>query len=293
MSVSQINALITLIEDPDEVIFEQVKHELESCGERALPFLEQYWEYDHFGELFRNRIDTLIQTIRFRTLCQQFKDWKESENPGLLDGMLLVNRFQYPNFDETELRYTISKFRQEIWLELNDDLTALEVVRIFNHMLFEVYGFQGNKQNHTAAQNSFISDVLNTKKGNPISLAVLYQLLANSLDIPIYGVNLPSHFVLCYLDNLAVPSGSLENRDYGVLFYINPFSEGTVINADEIDEFLGHLDIPQRPAYYGPCSNVTIINRMLNNLVYAFGQAGKDNKVQELRQLQEILNVVF
>jgi regulator of sirC expression with transglutaminase-like and TPR domain len=160
-------------------------------------------------------------------------------------------------------------------------------------MLFDVYGFQGNKQNHTAPQNTFISDVISTRKGNPLSLAVIYQVLANSLDIPIYGVNLPSHFVLCYLDSHAVPSGSVENRDYGVLFYINPFSDGTVINADEIDEFLGHLDIQQQPGYYGPCSNVTIVNRMLNNLIYAFGQSGKENKVQEVRQLQEIIKDIF
>jgi hypothetical protein len=78
-------------------------------------------------------------------------------------------------------------------------------------------------------------------------------------------------------------------KDFGVLFYINPFSEGTVIHADEIEEFLGHLDIPPSSGYYGPCSNVAIVSRMLNNLIYAYGQSGNDLKVQELKILQGLL----
>jgi len=293
MSISQINALISLIEDPDELIYQQVKMEIENGGERVLPFLEQYSEFNQYGILFQERLDELIKAIRFKTLCERFKEWKESETPDLLDGVLLVNRYQYPNADESEIRHTISRFRQEIWLELNDNLTALEIVRIFNHMLFEVYGFQGNKQNYTAPQNSFIGDVIASRKGNPLSLAVMYQLLANSLEIPIYGVNLPSHFVLCYLDSYALPGSITEDRDHAVLFYINPFSEGTIIHANEIDEFLGHMDVPRQSAYFGPCSNISIVNRMLNNLVYAFSQSGKDCKVQEVRHIQEILKEQF
>ena len=172
---------------------------------------------------------------------------------------------------------------------LNDNLTALEITRVFNHILFEEYQFGGNKQNYTAPQNSFLSDVLSSKKGNPLSLAIIYQVIANSLDIPIFGVNLPSHFVLAYLDSNAVPSGCEKKKDFGVLFYINPFSEGTLIHADEIEEFLGHLDLPPQSGYYGPCSNVTIISRMLNNLVYAYGQQGNEEKVAELKELQSIV----
>ena len=289
MSVSQLNALISLIEDPDESIFTQVKSELISCGESALPLLEQYWEIHSFGELFHQRIESLITEIQFKAICDGLKQWKESPDQDLLEGALLINKYQYPAYDLEEIRHAILKIRQDVWLELNDNLTALEITRVFNHILFGVHEFSGNKQNYTSPQNSYICDVLNSKKGNPLSLAIIYQVIANSLDIPIFGVNLPSHFVLAYLDSNAVPSGCIDQKDYGVLFYINPFSEGTVIHADEIEEFLGHLDLPPQSGYYGPCSNVTIISRMINNLIYAYNQSGKADKVEELKLLQELL----
>lgn len=48
--------------------------------------------------------------------------------------------------------------------------------------------------------NSFINTVIESRKGNPLSLSLLYSVIAESLDLPIYGVNLPNHFVLAYLD---------------------------------------------------------------------------------------------
>lgn len=289
MSVSQINSLISLIEDPDEGIFSHVRAELISCGEHALPLLEQYWEVHSFGELFHQRVEELIKHIQFQVVCDGLKAWKESPDQDLLEGVLIVNRFQYPTFDQEEIRRQMNRIRQDIWLELNDNLTALEIVRVFNHILFGVHEFTGNKQNYTAPQNSYLSDVLQSKKGNPLSLAIIYQIVANSLDIPIFGVNLPSHFVLAYLDSNAVPTGCEERKDFGVLFYINPFSEGTVIHPIEISEFLGHLDLPPKSDFYGPCTNAVIMQRMLNNLSYAYNQTGNTEKVEELKILQEIL----
>lgn len=289
MSVSQINALISLIEDPDEDIFVQVREEIISCGENALPLLRHYWEMHSYGDLFHERIEHLIKHIQFKEVKKGLEDWKKSPEQDLLEGAILINSFQYPLYDPEEIRSTIQKIRQDVWLELNDSLTALEITMVFNHILFEEYSFGGNKQNYTAPQNSFISDVLSSKKGNPLSLAIIYQVIANSLDIPIFGVNLPSHFVLAYLDSNAVPTGCEKKKDFGVLFYINPFSEGTLIHADEIAEFLGHLDLPPKSGFYGPCTNITIISRMLNNLVYAYGQQGNRDKVEELKELQSVL----
>jgi len=289
MSVSQLNALISLIEDPDESIFAQVKTELISCGESALPMLEQYWEIHRFGDLFHNRVEALITEIQFTSICEALKAWKESPDQDLLEGALLINKYQYPAFELEEIRHSILKIRQDVWLELNDNLTALEITRVFNHILFGVHEFGGNKQNYNAPQNSYIADVLNSKKGNPLSLAIIYQVIANSLDIPIFGVNLPSHFVLAYLDSNAMPTGCSEKKDYGVLFYINPFSEGTLIHTDEIGEFLGQMDMESDSTHYVPCSNLTIINRMLSNLIYAYGQSGNDEKAEQIKALQEVL----
>ncbi|MFK7757425.1 MAG: transglutaminase-like domain-containing protein [Flavobacteriales bacterium] len=289
MITNQIDALISLIEDPDEIIFTQVKSELKNYGAGVIPKLEKEWETSSFGPLFKDRIEKLIQSIQFDTISTKMKEWKSSEDKDLLEGALLINQFQYPNYDSDQIRKEISRIRQDVWLELNENLTAFEKVRILNHILFNVHGFKGNKNNYTAPANSFLSDVISSKKGSPLSLAILYQVLANSLDIPIYGVNLPNHFILCYMDEHGIASMLDETvAENGILFYINPFSEGTVIHKNEIDEFLFHLNLPEKVKFYKPCENLDIITRLINNLIFGFQEKGEEQKVSDLRELQAL-----
>ncbi len=289
MITNQIDALISLIEDPDEVIFAQVKSELKNFGVDIIPKLEKEWEVSSFGPLFRDRVEKLIQSIQFDSISSKMKEWKNSEEKDLLEGAILINQFQYPSYNADLIRKEISRIRQDVWLELNDNLTSFEKVRILNHILFNVHGFNGNKQNYTSPNNSYIADVISSKKGSPLSLAILYQVLANSLDIPIYGVNLPNHFILCYMDEHGIASMLDETvAENGILFYINPFSEGTVIHKNEIDEFLFHLNLPQKVKFYKPCENEDIINRLINNLIFGYQEKGNEQKVKELRELQNL-----
>lgn len=289
MITNQINALISLIEDPDEIIFSQVKSEIKNYGAEIIPKLEKEWETSSFGPLYRERIEKLIQSIQLESVSGKMKDWHNSEEKDLLEGALLINQFQYPSYDTDLIKKEISRIRQDVWLELNDNLTGFEKVRIMNHILFNVHGFSGNKSNYTSPNNSFIGDVLSGKKGSPLSLAILYQVLANSLDIPIYGVNLPNHFILCYMDEHGIASMLDETvAENGILFYINPFSDGTVIHKNEIDEFLFHLNLPEKVKFYKPCDNNDIINRLINNLIFGFQEKGDEIKVKGLRELQNI-----
>lgn len=288
MSSAEINALITLLEDPDQGIFDQVSGAIVSKGEAVIPQLEYYWEYNNYGQLFQHRIESLIHSIKYNSTKEKLGIWKNEQSGDLLEGAILVNQYQYPGNKEQEIRETISKIRQDIWLELNDQLTAMEVVNVFNHILYSVHGFEGNKKDFSSPQNSFIGDVLTSGKGNPLSLSILYQVLAAQLDIPIYGVNLPNHFILCYLDENHCGMDSQNAEDNGALFYINPFSGGDIIHKNEIDDFLFHLNLPQKVKYYRPCDNQQIISRMINNLIFAFTQQNQVDKVEELRQLQSI-----
>lgn len=293
---TEVNALITLIEDPDENIYRQVKSELIGYGERIIPQLEQYWELSDFGPLFHERIEELISSIQYDSVYTRLKHWKESGAEDLLEGALIINRYQYPGYDEEELRDKVSRIRQEIWLELNDNLTAMEAVNVMNHMLFKVHGFQGNRDNYHQPQNSYLADLISSKKGNPLSLGILYAHLAKSLDLPIYGVNLPSHFILCYLDDTVKLLMELKGEelqynplDAPVLFYINPFNEGSILHLEEVEQFLHKQQLPLDPKFVGPCHHTDMIARMINNLIHSYIAANRDEKVRELRALLSLL----
>jgi len=290
MYSNEVNALISLIEDPDESIYKQVSSELKNYGESIIPQLEQYWELQDFGPLFQTRLEELISTIQYEGVYNRLKSWKNSEDKDLLEGALIINKYQYPSYDETELRRAVSRIRQSIWLELNDNLTAFEQIRVFNHMFYTHHGFKGNRENYHQPQNSFLSDLVTTKTGNPLSLGLLYTYLADSLDLPVQGVNLPSHFILCYLDHYPFDEElGIIKEESEVLFYINPFNAGAILQKEEIDEFLVKQNLPQDERFYRPCANMEMIARMLNNLIHAYIAASNDEKVRELRALQSLL----
>lgn len=289
MNLKEVIALITLLDDPDEGIFSQVKERFIILGPPAIPHLETAWE-NSFDMIMQKRIERIIHDIQLEALQKALKHWKEHEQDDLFKGVCLIARYQYPDLDENVLKKQIQQIKQDVWLEIHDDLTGLEKVKIVSHILFEVHQFSGNISNYHAPQNSFINVVLETKKGNPVMLSVVYALICKELNIPVYGVNLPQHFVLAYVNDYAnLYDTNHKTLSDNILFYVNPFSKGLIFNQDDIDSFLKQLNIEPENKYYLPCSNLEIIKRVLNNLVYSFEKLGYPEKVEELKRLEENL----
>jgi len=287
MSENEIQALVNLIDDPDESIYQQVRERIIAIGVPVVPVLERAWELDQLGELYRNRIEDILHTIHVDSVHEGLKAWHAGGGEDLLEGALLVCRYRYMELDEQRFRAKLAAIRQDIWLELNDNLTAFEKVRVFNHIFFQVHGFKGNKRNYHAPQNSYINEVLDSRTGNPLSLSILYQVLAEELGLPLRGVNLPNHFVLAYLDEDSI--GSDPEGRQNILFYVNAFSQGDILGRNEIDEFLRKLDIDARESFYQPCSNIDIVRRQLNNLVHSYEKSGDPERAAELKRLRGLL----
>ena len=283
MTKKEIEALISLLDDPDESVFNEIRGKLLSMGNEVIPALEHAWE-NSFDSLIQQRIENIIHKIQFSSVLLRLKEWAKPENQNLLEGAMIIARYQYPDLDESRILKRIDQIKQDVWLELNNNLTALEKVRVINHIIFDVHGFSGNTANYHAPQNSYINNVLESKKGNPLSLCILYTIIAQDLSIPIHGVNLPEHFVLAYVDDHDLLPFTGEDSDK-VLFYINPFSRGAVFGKKEIDAFLKQLKLKPHNSHYEPCSNVDIIKRLLRNLINSYEKLGYPDKSEELLQL--------
>ncbi len=283
---SKINALIQLLDDPDDFVYHEVERELLQLGHQIVPYLEDAWG-NSLNNILQQRIENLIHQIQFENVKSELKVWKKSQGKDLLDGALIIAKYQYPDLDIKSIETFFSQLVQEVWLEINPNYTALEKAKIINRVLFEIYGFSGNKKNFHSPQNSFINHVIESRKGNPISLSLVYMIIAKELKIPIYGVNLPEHFVLAYtiLPEDFVDEFLLED----VLFYINPFNGGTIFNEADIKSFLVQLKIDPQEGFFLPCDNLTVIKRFLNNLIYCFGKAGVMDKVEEIKILLKLL----
>jgi regulator of sirC expression with transglutaminase-like and TPR domain len=284
MNKEKVNALISLLDDPNEEVFQTVEGELLKEQVDIVPELEKAWETT-FDSAYQRRLENLIHTLQFKDIKSRLRQWISNPDEDLLFGAYLISKYQYPELRYEDINDKINQLRKDVWLELNDHLTALEKVRIINHILFDVHGFSRNNTNFMAPQNSFICDVLDTRKGNPISLSVIYSVIAQRLGIPIYGVNLPKNFILAYMDEAADLSTTEKDQGSSVLFYVNPINKGAVLGRKEIEFFIQQQKMEPRTSYFLPCPNHEIVQRILNNLLYALESNGQTEKADEVQEL--------
>lgn len=285
----EINALIKLVEDPDPIVYHQVKEKLLSYGKAVLPNIEHSWTRIVENDYHQERLNDILREIQLKDLKEELLNWKASSTRDLLKGAVIISKFQFPDIDYKDIEQEIEQIKQKVWLEINEDNTAFEIVKIFNHVLFDIVGFKPNKTNFHSPQNSYINTVLKQKKGNPLSLSIIYSIIAQRLEIPIYGVNLPNQFVLGYLDENSTLKMLDASNNRNVLFYINPFSKGRIFDHNEIEGYLRSLNLPLKNNFIEPCSNTDILKRMLKNLAYSYHKVGQNSKVKDIKDLELIL----
>lgn len=286
-SKKEIEALINLLEDPDKKIFEEVSRNLLDRGLSIIPELEEAWEKSS-SQFQQEKIENLIQQIQINYTREELQAWIRNGASDLLEGAYFVAKYQYPDLEISQLENQIEIIRKDVWLELNENLTALEKVKVLNQIIFKMYGLKRNSAQFYAPQNNYLNIVLETKKGNPISLSIIYSIVAQRLGLPVFGVNLPRNFILVYMDEHKSKETYDEELNANILFYINPFNYGSVLGRKEIDHFIKQQNLTPQRSFYIPCSNTDIIHRLLLNLSFAYEQAGNENKVNNLKGLLEI-----
>jgi regulator of sirC expression with transglutaminase-like and TPR domain len=282
-SESELQAMIGLLDDSDPEVVEEVSKALMLRGPMIVPFLESAWIGD-LPLIARERIEELIHRIQWNQCRAALLDWNQGDQEDLLVALIWIARIRYPELDESELRNRLESLRIEIWMEINPFMTALEKVRVINHVLFKIHGYRGNTANYNDPQNSCLNKVLESRKGNPIVLCCIYMWLAAKMEMPVVGVNLPQHFILAYLDDdfRSVISPK-------ALFYINAFNKGMVFGEKEIERFLELIHLPANPRYFRPCTHHDIVIRVLNNLIHGYSESGKQQASRELVDLRDAL----
>jgi len=286
----KIKALINLLDDPNEEIFTTVKQTLLDEGVEAIPELEKAWDLSQ-ELVLQSRIEDIIRNIQLKIIKNNFSVWAHSEKNDLLEGVYLIAKYQYPDLRFEDVREKIEIVKKDVWLELNENLTALEKVKILNHIIFDIHKFSLNNANFYSPQNSYINIVLETKKGNPLSLSIIYALIAQSLGLPIYGVNLPKNFILAYKEEISALF-AFEEESEAVLFYINPSNKGAVFGRKEIDYFLKQQKLSPEKSFYVPCSNAEIIIRLINNLIASYEKLSYNDKVSDLEEILTVLKSI-
>jgi len=272
MQESEIKALISLLDDDDKQVVSHVEEKILSLGKEVIPYLEKEWETS-FNPGLQARIEEIIHVLQYDLLKSRLKEWHVGAEKDLLTGMWLVATYQYPDLELEKLRQELEQIYYDTWLEFRPDLYPIDQIKVVNSVLFNKLKFGANTKNFHSPGNSMINVVLETRKGNPITLCVIYMLVAQKLKLPVQGVNLPNLFILTYKD------------DQNNQFWINAFNRGLIFSRQDIENYIHELHLVPQNSFFEACTSLDIVRRALRNLIMSFEKIGEHAKAEEVKVL--------
>jgi regulator of sirC expression with transglutaminase-like and TPR domain len=290
---------VQLLDDTDDEVIEIVESKLLNEGAVFVPELEEIWLENTYPHL-NDRIEEIIKRYQKISLLQDIDFWlaKKSE-ASALEAWVLASRVQYPGLKIGMVRAHLNQLKIDAWVKMGGVKNPLDQIQILNQVFFQTYGFKGNNDNYHNPDNSIITRVLETKFGNPISLSLLYMSVAHDLGLPLFGINLPQHFVLAYCrmntplnDNGTYDKSAirLDNVDK-VNFYVNAFSKGQIFTKESVDAFLKVIKVAPQPTFYRPCIPLEICHRILRNLHHAYAEQQDAEKQRDILDIMKHLGM--
>lgn len=178
----------------------------------------------------------------------------EDERINLAEAALLIARTEYPDLDVAAQLRRLDALAEEALAD--PSFPPLANIQALNELLFEKVGLAGNEEEYDDPRNSFLNEVLDRKKGLPITLSVIYMEVARRRGLPVVGVGFPGHFLVKYL----TASGE---------FLLDPFRRGAFVSGEEAAERLKLQFGPEaelQPAHLAAATTRQILTRLLNNL---------------------------
>lgn len=288
VSEKEFKALITLLDDNDNEVYSHVSDKLFSLGVEGIPLLESAWETSE-NQVIQTRLEDLINKIQFSNVKDRLIKWIDRGGEDLLEGALLVSKFQYPDLDEFKVTQKVESISKNVWIELNPALSPLEEAHVINHVFFQLHGFFGHQTAQLDADLGYLNNLLDSKKGNSLSLSILYLILAQKNDLPIYGVNLPYHFIMAYSrKHLSDEELAANDQEKSVMFYINPLNKGIAFSRSEITHYLEQMKVKTHSKFFSPCNNLEIIKTLIYNQLSCYDQNGNIDKAHQLKELFDL-----
>ncbi len=195
----------------------------------------------------------------------------------LARGALLIAKEEYPALDVDHYLNLITELAREAEPIVHAGSDTVERIQLLSHFLFEQKGFHGNRDEYSDPRNSFLNEVLERRKGIPITLSVIYLEVGRRLGLNLYGISFPTHFLVKAVDE----RGEL---------VIDPFYDGAILTLEDIRARLAEnfgQPVELHPAMLKPIGARATLARILRNLKIIYLAASDWNRA--LSALDRIL----
>jgi len=192
---------------------------------------------------------------------------------------LLVARHFYPQLDVQTYLGRIDQIAEDVRDHLGNESAPLILLQEVGQTLFVRHGFRGNREDYYDPRNSFLSDVLDRKKGSPLTLGILLLEVGWRLGLPVEGVNFPGNFLVRFAGE-------------EVRLLLDPFDGGVIWFEDQAQDLLdrGYGGLVRiRPDFLRTATRRAMLVRLLTNLKGVY--LGREDHPRALATVDHILAI--
>jgi len=251
-------AFLALLDDTAPAVRTALLTEFTRLGAVVIPFLQ---------EAARGRDRTLarhaawfLQELKFSDPVAEFRGFIRSLHNELETGWILLSRIITPRLDIAACCSALDAFARRSRELMVEPSTAREKCRVLNRVLFHESGFRGDLEHYTDPRNSFLDQVLARRKGLPLTLSLVYLLVAQRIGLTLEPVGLPGHFVVgCFLDDAP--------------FFIDAFDQGVFRTPEEMLAILRQNDMDPKMSDLAPTPVREVLSRCCRNAARHYAAA--------------------
>jgi regulator of sirC expression with transglutaminase-like and TPR domain len=270
-----IVSLIKLLDDEDSFVARTAYEKLMCLDPSHAPLISKYRE--NANPRLKVLLDEVIDSLRYKGYIDAVVDYFKNDGEDFEQGAFLVAKFAYPDVNFKSYSEILDLMAVDLRKRLYTKEDTLDVIEAVNRFFFFEKGFRGNFENYYEPDNSYINRVIDRKIGIPITLSLVYILVGKRINLPVYGIGMPGHFIVKYESN-------------GFEIFIDPFNGGRLMSRSECERLLSQLGYVPKDDYFRRATAKEVVKRMFGNLVLAYrnnGYVDKANKLIEIIKLVE------
>lgn len=277
LTLEDIKNIVNLLKDPDKKIFEMLEPKILSEGFEYLSYFKE--ELKNSSDLIlKTRLEIIIEKLVLNGSLDEFRKITllENEDINLEEACFTLASFANPNLEKEVYLKSLDEMAENLKDKVKNMNDPIMLIKKINQYLFLAEGFKGNREDYFNINNSYIPTVIETKTGIPITISAIYLFVTKRLNLPFYGVGMPGHFIIKYMEN------DLE-------LFIDPFHGGKILSKTDCVNFLVFSGYGFNERFLEVTSNKEIFKRMIRNILLVYQQ---NNDTFRYEKFNDILNII-
>ncbi|MEX1119210.1 MAG: transglutaminase-like domain-containing protein [Terrimicrobiaceae bacterium] len=253
-----MDAVTKLLKDGDPETVRLVREQLLLSGEDNLRDLEELAQ-DHDADVSRHAHE-ILETLRHRDVEFDFELFCRffSDNADIEPAIWHATQALHPDVEIEPCITKIQHWGRQFSLRISQAVSSRERVIALGRFMADTLSFRGNAENYYCERNSILPHVVETRMGIPITLTLIYRMVALRAGMIVDGINLPGHFLARHED---------------VLF--DPFHRGRIMTQQDCELILLRQQLRLKPCHLLPATPRQILTRILANLLYIYDLTGE------------------